>query len=197
MNTSTTTPSTVIAIGATTMLAGAVRELLSRGATVFSVARTPERLSVPNHHASRYIPVSADWKDPLGISEKLNAALQAAHTTTVDAALIWIHSAYRPAVVKYIEPMINPQGMLMHVWGTAGILKSERLRARNLDTRHVILGSVADMHSSRWLNHEEISRAVIHAWDYPHCPTPPLAQVPVCLIEESTPVKVFQVGDRY
>ncbi|GAA1473985.1 short chain dehydrogenase [Corynebacterium felinum] len=179
------------------MLAGAVRELLSRGATVFSVSRAPERLSVPAQYASHYIPVPANWKDPLGISEKLIAALQAAHTTTVDAALIWIHSAYRPAVVKHIEPIINPQGMLMHVWGTAGILKSERLRTRNIDTRHVILGSVADMYSSRWLNHEEISGAVIHAWDYPHCATPPLAQVPVCLIEESTPVKVFQVGDRY
>lgn len=155
-------PSTVLVVGKTGMLRGAVDELLASGRTVILVARRAS--AVEDSRAGRLITVAADWERPEQFGD---AVRRATRNVDVGAALLWIHQPYRDQVTRELKNVLSADAVVVRLWGSSGSYPAEQARAAvRLEGRRmcdVYLGSVTEARGWRWLTDKEISSGALRA----------------------------------
>jgi hypothetical protein len=156
---------TLLAVGATGMLAPAVRRLLDEGTPVVSVARRTDRLA-PHPLLTQ---VAADWAAP----ESLVGAVRRAHPGPFGQALLWVHSGHQQVVYAAVGRLLAPGAAVVTVHGSRGAstdgpdpaaqAAEATIRGSGRSLRRVILGWVPDGSATRWLTHDEISAGAVRA----------------------------------
>ncbi|GAB4549449.1 MAG: hypothetical protein Tsb0013_10740 [Phycisphaerales bacterium] len=152
----------LLAIGATGMLAGALRTLAGGFEDVTVVARHASAFDLPDA-----TPVDADWTDAGAFTRAIHASLLGRDDVT--DALVWAHHGATEAVRAVLLAM-PARSRVVHVHASAQGDPSERIalwrRVCEPRVRYtsVVLGRVRGGSSSRWLTHPEICDGVLRAW---------------------------------
>lgn len=154
------TERTILVVGGTGMLRHGVHDLLAEGATVVLVARRPER--VGEH--PRLVPVRADWNDPDDFATSLQGALGSVRPAE---AVLWVHSQFGEKVHAALDPLLDPNAVVVHLWGSAVSdprqvpVPPEYAPPRSY--RQVVLGYTGAAGRTRWLTNREISDGALRA----------------------------------
>lgn len=162
-----------LAIGASGMLAGAVREIAGRGYVVTLVARDTDRIArvAAGAGPGAVHPVSVDYRHGDVLLDRLRGA--ARERGAFRLAVAWIHATApdahdlvageigsSPPTCRYLEVVGSAGGDLRNLARE----RAARLAALpHLDHTRVVLGYGGD--GERWLTDREISRGVIDALD--------------------------------
>jgi hypothetical protein len=154
----------VLVIGGTGMLAGAVRHIARRGASVSLIARAPEALAA--EVGAQAVPM--DWTDRDSVAKALGAVR--AHGSP-GLMISWIH---RPGLwcLPAFEALLLAGGRSIRVHGSAAGdprsgIKTDPVAPSQVTRQDVVLGWVNEAQGRRWLTDEEISGGVIAAYEDP------------------------------
>lgn len=144
-------PTNILCIGTTGMLLGFTQTLLKQGHRVHAIARTRQSLDrcaegLTPEQTDRLRTYKADYTDEPGFEDLLDSI-----PAPIDAVVCWIHSS-APHAVDQVR-MRFPDADMLRVCSHSTPL----VQAQSAPHRCVILGSLNDNGSSRWLTHDEIS----------------------------------------
>jgi NAD(P)-dependent dehydrogenase (short-subunit alcohol dehydrogenase family) len=157
-----------LVIGGTGMLRRLCLTLASRDHTLSVVARRDAPLAALAAEAPGAIhPIPADYTNFLDLAARLRAAV-IAHGP-IRLAIIWVHHDDAPsaplAIAEFLADPADPC-RLFHILGSSSMLRPEDAALRlipGLLYHRILLGSVADGDTRRWLTDEEICDGVVRA----------------------------------
>lgn len=153
-----------LAVGATGMLAGALKSLAQRSKHTTLIAWHASRAA---SGLPRTTAIDLDWRD----TEAFKAALEPALTAPLDVALIWMHGSGNIALHWLLDRLKTQDALVAQVLSSTApdptafrdALDREVARCRY---RTVRLGAIPlTGGGSRWLTDEEISAGAILAID--------------------------------
>lgn len=165
---------TTLLLGTTGMLSAAAAHAVARSKKAVLVSRHADAFSFNNDVLDvKLKPINVSYDDE-------NAFLDALlYHAPFDLALTWMHPSAE-ILRAALDGMIAPGGRLVEVMGSRSILlgpngeasiAERRAQALALQTEityaQVILGFVIEGETSRWLTHEEISKAAIAQMERP------------------------------
>ncbi len=152
-------PTNILCIGTTGMLLGFTQTLLKQGHRVHAIARTRQSLEscaegLTPEQADRLKTYQADYTDEPGFEQLLESI-----PDPIDAVVCWIHSS-APCAVDQVRTRF-PDADMLRVCSHSTTMPI----AQAAPHRCVILGSIKDNGSTRWLTHTEISQGVLEAFE--------------------------------
>jgi hypothetical protein len=154
----------VLVIGGTGMLAGAVRHIARRGASVTLIARAPQALA--REVGAHALPM--DWADRASVTEAL-ATLRSAERP--DLMITWVHERGLWCLPAF-EELLPAGARSIRVYGSAAGdprngIKTDPAPPQHVIRQDIVLGWVNEAQGRRWLTEEEISGGVIAAYEDP------------------------------
>jgi len=152
-------PTNILCIGTTGMLLRFTQTLLKQGHRVHTIARTRQSLDrcaegLTPEQADRLKTYQADYTDEPGFEQLLESI-----PDPIDAVVCWIHSS-APSAVDQVRTRF-PDADMLRVCSHSTTMSI----AQAAPHRCVILGSIKDNGSTRWLSHDEISLGVLKAFE--------------------------------
>jgi NAD(P)-dependent dehydrogenase (short-subunit alcohol dehydrogenase family) len=156
-----------VVVGGSGMLAGTCLGLARRGWLVSVVGRDPSKLARLARQGRGIDPISVDYRDHAKFRLALEQAIE--RHGSIEVMVCWIRSS-EPEALRIAAEQLSGSGRLVHVLGSAAMLKVVDVEHLQLGTRYsrVVLGATPSGGSVRWLTHEEISAGVLVSIDCGH-----------------------------
>ncbi|WP_436496499.1 hypothetical protein [Actinokineospora sp. HUAS TT18] len=145
-------------LGGTGMLTQCTAALIGEGWHVVVPSRRYAPLPA-DEGLGRALWVEADWSDPDEVAARAARALGG----PADLLVAWVHGQSRVPILSAVTPLLAPDAPVVEVHSSADPVLGAPDPVIDHPTQQVVLGTVTERGTSRWLTQHEIAESVMDA----------------------------------